>query len=211
MKLTRADKYAIQCGDAEFINNKGAHYYNEMDFEVAVEYYHLAASMGSSLAVCNLGYCYMYGKGVASDTSLAISYFRIAADNKEVEALYKLGKIYCLGYGVEQDTELGCYYYDNALSVLDENYSYLEYLRYPALFHAMAIEMLPHGGKSEDLFKAFKYLLIAELGYTLALEDGRSYYANAKVEVSDKMADPIFDDIREKARKEFEDEYLNED
>ena len=208
MKLTRADKYAIQNQDSDYLLNKGVHYYNEQDYEVAVEYYHLASAIGNARAVCNLGYCYMYGRGLPADTSLSLSYFRISADQREVEALYKLGKLYCTGFGVEMDKELGVYYYENALEELRENYTPMEYLDYPALFHAMAMEMLPEGGMKEDLKEAYKYLLIASMGYAYAIEKGAAYYRDANEEVGEKMDDPMFDDVREKARKEFEEEFL---
>ena len=117
MKLTRADKAAIQNGDSNYLVNKGIRYYYDQDYEVALDYFHLAAALGNGRAAGYIGHCYMHGEGVPAEVDLALSYFRIGMDSRDVESFYRLGKNYCDGVGVEKDHELGVYYYENALAV----------------------------------------------------------------------------------------------
>lgn len=208
MKLTRADKAAIQNGDSNYLLNKGIRYFHDQDYEVALDYYHLASSMGNGRAAGNIGYCYMYGKGVPAEVDLALSYFRIGMDSRDIDSYYKLGKIYCDGDVLEKDFELGVYYYESALAELLENYTLEDQLNYPDLFYALSQEKLPEGRLGENLSASYKYLLIAELGYTIAVRDGAFYLETILEEVKEKKESELYQDIREGVSKEFEEEYL---
>lgn len=210
MKLSKADKAAIQNGDANYLINKGIRYYYDQEYEIALEYYRLAASMGSGKAAGNIGYCYMRGEGVPVEVDLALSYFRIATDSRDIDSFYKLGKFYCEGIGVDKDHELGVYYYENALAEILENDSLHEQMEYPGLFYQLAIEKLPGGGMGENISTSYKYLLIAETGYQLAIQNGAFYYEICLDEVHDKMNDPIYENVKEVVTKEFQEEYLQE-
>ncbi len=59
LKLTAADMAAISKGDSEYINGKGAKYYSNEEYKMAVEYYHIGASMGNVDSISNLGCCYL--------------------------------------------------------------------------------------------------------------------------------------------------------
>ena len=207
MKLTKTDKAAIQNGDSNYLCNKGIRYYYDQDYEVALEYYRLAASMGNAKAMGNIGVCYMHGQGVPTEVELALSYFRIAIDNRDIDAFYHLGKIYCDGDGVEQDHELGVYYYENGLAELIENYTLQDQFMYPALFYSLALEKLPGGGMSTNLSTSYKYLLIANMGYTLAIENGAFYFEDALEEVKNQMNHTFYDDVRNSVKKAFKEEY----
>ena len=208
MKLTRADKAAIQNGDSNYLVNKGIRYYYDQDYEVALDYFHLAAALGNGRAAGYIGHCYMHGEGVPVEVDLALSYFRIGMDSRDVESFYRLGKNYCDGVGVEKDHELGVYYYENALAELLENGQLQEQLAYPALFYQLALEKAPGGGMGENLSTSYKYLLIAHTGYTLAIENGAFYYEKDLEEVQEKMNDDMYDGVKEIVEKEFRDEYL---
>lgn len=208
MKLTRSDKAAIQNGDSNYLLNKGIRFYYDNDFEVALEYFHLAAAMGNTKAMGQIGHCYMYGDGVPAETDIALSYFRVATDAGDVDAYYELGKVYSTGYGVEKDSELGLYYYENALAELIENYSLQEQFAHPDLFYQLALEKLPGGGVSSNVSTSYKYLLIANMGYQLAVDDGAFYYEKRLDEVKTKMNDAVYDDIRSRVKKEFKEEYM---
>ena len=208
MKLTKADKAAIQNGDSNYLVNKGIRYYRDQEYEVSIDYFHLAATMGNGKAMGYLGVCYMNGQGVPAEMDLSLSYFRMATDTRDVEAFYQLGKIYCDGVAVEKDVELGVYYYENALAELLENESVTEQFKYPDLFYALALEKLPGGGLSSSISTSYKYLLVANMGYTLAIEDGAYYYENALEIVKDKMNDAIYDDVRNAVKKQFKEDYM---
>ena len=208
MKLTKTDKAAIQSGDSKYLETKGNKYFYDQDYEVALEYYRLAAAMGNDKAIGNIGYCYMYGIGVPEEIDIAFSYFKIAMENRDVESFYKMGHIYCNGEKVEKDHELGVYYYETALAELIENYTLQEHFQYPALFYALALEKAPGGLLSESLSTSYKYLLIANMGYTLAIEDGAFYFEKELEDVKNKMNDSIYDDVRSAVKKEFKEEYM---
>jgi TPR repeat protein len=47
---------------------------------IAIEYYKSAAAKDEAIAICNLGLCYKYGRGVGQDLSYARSLFKKAMD-----------------------------------------------------------------------------------------------------------------------------------
>ena len=92
--LTKADLNAITLDDSNYINNKGANFYNNGQYDKAVEYYRIAAAMGNINAIANLGYCYLYGRSINVNVSEAIAFFTIASSKGDIDAAYKLGDIY---------------------------------------------------------------------------------------------------------------------
>ena len=117
-ELTATDRTAVDRGDSNYINNKGAALYREGTYAQAVEYYRLAAAMGNIHAVSNLGYCYLYGRDTEPDTQLAIAYFKTAAAGGDVDAAYKLGDIYSRDKWGLKDPEMSVYYYRMAASFI---------------------------------------------------------------------------------------------
>ncbi|MEM0513664.1 hypothetical protein VPJ60_09160, partial [Limosilactobacillus fermentum] len=63
------DLLAIEKDNADHLLDKGAYYYGEGQYAEAVEYYRLAAAMGSTQAIANLGYCYLYGRELEANLS----------------------------------------------------------------------------------------------------------------------------------------------
>ncbi|MGI6157509.1 MAG: tetratricopeptide repeat protein [Saccharofermentanales bacterium] len=195
MELTQADRLAIQKGDHDFILNKGAKFYVEQDYTRAIEYYHLAASMGNMQAVSNLGYCYMYAHGVERNMDLALAYFHISAQADVIDSLYKLGNIYERGKDVETDEELAIYYYSKALGVIMGNH--LIPYHYPSLFLALGRAHMPDGLLVSDLETAYEFLQYAKRGYEIACAEGVQYWEEALAHVKSLLEDPVFDPIRD--------------
>lgn len=77
--------------------------------------------MGNTKATTNLGYCYLYGKGIEVDLGLAIQYLQIAATHNNIEVMYKLGDIYGNDKWGVTDKELSIYYYRMAASSIVGN------------------------------------------------------------------------------------------
>jgi len=207
-KLTNADKKAIENLDFAFLGMKGADFYNDEDYEKAIEYYRLASAMGDDIAIGNLGYCYLYGNGTKKNVDLAIAYLKIAADSENINSIYKLGNIYELGEDVEQDEELARYYYEKAMKAFEEAPDDIKpriVYDCPSLFLALGRGMMPDGILHEDIMGAYNYLRLALMGFNLCLDDGESYYADHVSETIDLLDDPIFDEIKEdEERKEAE-------
>lgn len=68
----------------------------------------------SSLAACNIGYCYDNGIGVDKDVNKGIEWFTKAAELGEKTAMYNLGQKYYWGTGVEKNYDKAFYWYGKA-------------------------------------------------------------------------------------------------
>ena len=203
--LSDADILAIERGDYNFLNNKGAKYYAEEDYERAIEYYRLAATMGSAHSISNLGYCYMYARSIAKNMSLAIAYFKIAAEKNNVDAQYKLGNIYEKGAdGVEKNEELAIYYYTLAIRTINGSYEE-EPERYPSLYLCVAQAHMPGGMMICDLKAAYQFLQIARRGYEIEKAEGIKYHTWALEKTLRLLEDSCFDSIREEMAEEDDD------
>ena len=64
--------------------------------------------------MCNLGYCYYTGIGVAEDEAEAVIWFRKAADRGQPRALFLLGECYEEGNGVQANLQKALEYYQKA-------------------------------------------------------------------------------------------------
>ena len=114
MNISDIDFKAIELNDSNLFLNKGVNLYNEGKYNEAMEYYEIAAAMNNSHAISNLGYCYLYGRGITKDEKKALLYFNIAARQNDIDALYKLGTLYLSGTIVEKDNNLALYYLEKA-------------------------------------------------------------------------------------------------
>ena len=183
LKLTNADMAAIENGDGNFINNKGASHYSKQEYEKSVEYYRLAASMGNLQAVSNLGYCYLYGRDIEKNLSLALGYFKIASKRGSADASYKLGDIYSSDKWGIKDPELSIYYYRLAADqIFNDDWSYAdimnneELMRYPSLCFALGREMGIDGQMNTDIDLSYHFLVAAKKGYEIELANGNKMY-----------------------------------
>lgn len=193
--FTKTDYLALDHGDYDYINNKGAKAYASGDYEIAIEYYRLAAVMGCVHSISNLGYCHMYARSIPKNMDLAIAYFRLAAAHDDVDALYKLGNIYKNGVdGIKADAEMALYYYRKAISVIEHTLDN-EYL-YPSLYFAVAKELMPNGMLHCDLQTAYTYLNTAKMGCEIEEKEGINYHKSVYAEVLKTMENPCFDEIR---------------
>ena len=212
MELTATDRNAIAFGDAAYITNKGADLYTREDYAAAVEYYRLAAAMGSVAAISNLGYCHLYARSIEQDTELAIAYFTIAAKKGNPDAAYKLGDIYGGSKWGKEDKEQSLYWYMQAASMLigtdwrqDNAILWCDELeQYPSLCFALAREMATGGALKTDLSISYKLLKKAEAGYRMALANGFRPYAKSLEDVLALMADPQFEIVRAQIDEEFD-------
>lgn len=185
---------AIEEDDSDLLNTVGADYYKEEEYELAKIYYELAIAMGNDIAMSNLGYIYMYGRGVPIDYSIAIAYFKIAAEKGNIEATYKLGKLYQSGNGVEKNTELALKYYDESLRLIEAEG--INRLEYPSVYFALAKEMLPEGSKKTNLKTAYEYLKTAVEGYKHMIDSyNANYYSDVLEEAESLLKDKMFDEL----------------
>lgn len=85
----------------------------EQDYKTAIPYYQASAQLGSSAAMCNLGYCYYYGRGVQRDKEMARYYWETSAVLGEAASTYKLGDMHRNG-DIEADESVAWLYYCRA-------------------------------------------------------------------------------------------------
>ena len=194
--LTPADLAAVAASDHEYLNQKGAKYYAAQDYDTAIEYYRLAAAMGNTDSVSNLGYCYMYGRSIPQNMSLAMAYFRAAAGRGCIDALYKLGSIYKYGGdGIAPDPELSLYYSLQAKSAMEQ--AYVSPDEYPSLCLSLAEEMMPGGQLMCDIESAYHYLQAARRGFELEEENGITYHRSALQSARQLLGQPCFEQFRD--------------
>jgi len=213
-ELTKTDVNAIKHNDSNYINQKGADLYLKEEYEKASEYYRIASAMGNMVATSNLGYCYLYGRGMEPNLSLALAYFEIAAANGNIDACYKLGDIYGSDkWGIE-DKEMSIYFYRIAASLLiddewEEDFIICltnELRKYPSLAFALGRELMPSGMLPTNLEQAYQFLIQAYFGYENELRNGNKIYEDCFNNVINYLENPIFEPIKEKY-----DEFLEED
>ena len=88
---------------AQQLNNKGWEYYNNKDYNSAVQYFYQAAKRGHAISQRILGYCYRNGLGVTQDEYEAVKWYRKSADQGDSWAQHNLGYCYDTGLGVTKD------------------------------------------------------------------------------------------------------------
>ena len=203
--LTPADMNAVSLGDSNYINNKGANSYCSGTYKSAVEYYRLAAAMGNTQAISNLGYCYLYGREIEPNLSLAIAYFKVASMNQDIDAAYKLGDIYGSDKWGLKDIEMSVYYYRMAASFIihddweNVTIAFCDSLqKYPSLCYALGRELSLKGNLYTDIDAAYQFLKHAENGYRMELANGKKMYEKSYAGVVELINDSQFDEIRER-------------
>jgi len=93
---------AVPADDANWLQAMGVACFQQNDFAEAVKFFSQSAEHGHAEAQCYLGFCLMYGQGVAKDESKSIVWFCKAAAQGNASAEYCLGGAYYLGRGVPQ-------------------------------------------------------------------------------------------------------------
>jgi tetratricopeptide (TPR) repeat protein len=91
--------------DPDYMNELGAMYYADKDFELALKYYEMAAEAGNRYAISNLGYIWYYGRTGEKNYKKAFFYFDKARRMGDVISAYKIADMYRNGYYVEKNAE----------------------------------------------------------------------------------------------------------
>lgn len=169
--------------NADSLVNLGAAYYNgtdglKQDFNIAFKYYNLAAKMGNIIALSNLGYCYMYGRGVPKDMDMAFSCFQKAADGGDVNATYKIGDFYMWGKNaVEVDKQKAVEYYVKAYKMATDEArtDNFDLFNFPDVCIRLADCYFYGTGKEQDYEKALNLYMTATSFFDLRIELGDEF------------------------------------
>ncbi len=84
------------------------------DNDLAQEYFEKSIPLNDPIASNNLGYMYMYGRGVDKDYAKAISLFEAAAEAGLPEGAFNLGMAYYKGNGVKRNYTTAFGYFERA-------------------------------------------------------------------------------------------------
>ena len=89
----------------DYMNELGAMYYSDRNFDLALKYYEMAAEAGNLYATSNLGYIWYYGRTGQRDYEKAFHYFDKARQMGDLISEYKIADMYKNGYYVEKNYE----------------------------------------------------------------------------------------------------------
>jgi hypothetical protein len=200
MNITNVYFKAVEENDSNYFLNKGAELYNQGKYNEAIEYYEIAAIMNNAQAINNLGYCYLYGRGISKDEKKAILYFEIAAKQNNIDALYKIGTFYLSGTVVEKDNNLALYFLNRATDEILEQKR--EIIEFPSLCYTLANEYMKDID-NYSLIEIYDLLINAKDGYEYEIEEnGATYYQKNYDEVLKMLENPKFEEF-----KDEDDEY----
>ncbi len=115
----------IREGNDTAMNDLGAAYYDgrrgfPQNYELAMQYYKMAAAKGNRVAQENLGYCYYYGRDGKRDYEKAFHYFALGAFDGHLISLYKIGDMYLNGYFVEKNEKEAFYIFMRCLDTMTD-------------------------------------------------------------------------------------------
>lgn len=85
------------------MNDLGAYYYDQRNFDLAVKYYEMAAQLGNITALSNLGYIWYYGRTGEKNYEKAFQCFHKAARLGDIASAYKEADMYKNGFYVKKD------------------------------------------------------------------------------------------------------------
>ena len=104
IQLINALEYLIkETNNPEYMVELGGWYYGQKQFDLAEEYYLMAAKLDYNNAYECLGYIYYYGRVGQPDYEKAFHYYKLASDQGNLVAAYKLADMYKNGYCVQKD------------------------------------------------------------------------------------------------------------
>ena len=119
--LTEAFSYLIEeTKDPNYMVRLGGYYYGRKDFDLALKYYEMADTYGSTWAAEGLGYIWYYGRTGEINYEKAFHYYSKAAKQGYSQSLMKVADMYRNGYYVEKD-------YDKYCKIIEELYERLKY------------------------------------------------------------------------------------
>lgn len=104
IQLINALEYLIkETNNPEYMVELGGWYYGQKQFDLAEEYYLMAAKLDYNNAYECLDYIYYYGRVGQPDYEKAFHYYKLASDQGNLVAAYKLADMYKNGYYVQKD------------------------------------------------------------------------------------------------------------
>ena len=157
ISLIHALEFLIkETNNPEYMVELGAWYYGQKQFDLAEEYYLMAAKLGYNDAYECLGYIYYYGRVGHPDYEKAFHYYKLASDKGNLVAAYKLADMYKNGYYVQKD-------YPRYVQIIKDLYSKIQgatntFDPVPEIYSRLAKIYVEEGNEDQ----AIQLLLIAK-------------------------------------------------
>lgn len=102
--FTECLEYLIhETSDPYYMTMLGGYYYERKQFDLAEEYYLLAAELNYESAYACLGYIYYYGRTDKPNYQKAFEYYSKASEVGDITSSYKVADMYRNGYFVEKN------------------------------------------------------------------------------------------------------------
>lgn len=145
-----------ETNNPEYMVELGAWYYGQKQFDLAEEYYLMAAKLEYNDAYECLGYIYYYGRVGHPDYEKAFHYYKLASDKGNLVAAYKLADMYKNGYYVQKD-------YPRYVQIIKDLYSKIQgatntFDPVPEIYSRLAKIYVEEGNEDQ----AIQLLLIAK-------------------------------------------------
>lgn len=145
-----------ETNNPEYMVELGAWYYGQKQFDLAEEYYLMAAKLGYNDAYECLGYIYYYGRVGHPDYEKSFHYYKLASDKGNLVAAYKLADMYKNGYYVQKD-------YPRYVQIIKDLYSKIQgatntFDPVPEIYSRLAKIYVEEGNEDQ----AIQLLLIAK-------------------------------------------------
>ena len=104
--FTECLEYLIhETNDPYYMTILGGYYYERKQFDLAEEYYLLAAELKYEAAYACLGYIYYYGRTGKPNYQKAFEYYSKASEVGDITSAYKVTDMYRNGYYVKKDNQ----------------------------------------------------------------------------------------------------------
>ncbi len=153
---------------ASILLNLGTEEYQKQTkegFLKAIDFYTRSAKLGNNQAMCNLGYCYYYGRGIEADKQRGFEYFMDSAIYNNPEGTMKMGDFYRYGEFVHKNEEKALKLYERVMYLAED----LE--DYPEIFLRLGECYLKGIGTQKDIDIAKYYLFEAKEAYEFNLDE----------------------------------------
>lgn len=209
-KIDETIGFAISNNDDETTLTKGVEAYIKEDYENAYRLYTVSAMMGNPLSTSNLGYCYLYGKGIKKDVAMGIHILKLAARQGIVEANYKLGSIYYYVFeDVKKDKSLGMYYIDKAWEII--KLRDLDAVSFPQVCYIKGKILMGNKKKftESEIMSIVDMFMLARLGFIDEIKNGMNYHIKYLQDIEEILNRPEFYKIAKKFDKIIENEWDN--
>jgi TPR repeat protein len=142
--MPEAEKWyqmAVQQGEPNAMVGLSQIYFDKGRIDEAIQLISKSASLGNAVAMDNLAFCYMEGKGIKVDKEMAVYWLKKSVDCGYAKAFANLAYCYMRGEGIERDYKkmfelykkgaelgdakciyrLGCCYKSGIINVVDKD------------------------------------------------------------------------------------------